>query len=239
MPGGLAGRDFFVKTIHSIAEYMTGALFNILFIIIAIVAVWFISVHGFAYGKNMFVKDVNVPYAEHIVEIPEGKTPNRADAMEVGKILEEAGLTKNALIFYVQSMLAGLDDLFLPGTYTFNTHQTDNVIMEELVSLAETYAEDVQITVPEGYTLKQIGALCEEKGFFTQEAFLAACDEYQRVYYFLIDAPERENLLEGYLFPDTYKLPQHPKHKDLIDRMLTLFAEIVDWQLRTSRRRWG
>ncbi|MDR1704582.1 MAG: endolytic transglycosylase MltG [Clostridiales bacterium] len=228
-----------MKTIYNIAEYMTGALFNILFIIVAVVAVYFVTVQGFAFGKNLFEKDTAVPYVEHTVVIPEGSRENRADAMEVGRILEDAGLTKNALVFYVNSWLSGLDELFRPGTYTFNTHQSDDLIMEELVSLGQSYATEVQITIPEGMSLRQIGQLCEEKGFFSEEAFLKACSEYERYYHFLIEVPERDNLLEGYLFPDTYRLPQNPKPTDLIDRMLSRFAEIFDYQLEDRAAELG
>jgi UPF0755 protein len=213
-------------------EYMTGAIFNIIFIILAIVAVSFVGTRAYAYGMDLFRKDMNVAFEEFVIEIPEDpERPGRADALHAGRVLEQAGLTPNAWVFYLQSRLNGTYRLFRPGTYAFNTHMDDIEIMDMMQRAVFIQREEVSITIREGSTLRQIGEQAESMGLFTLEEWLYACANYGATFSFLADVAWRENPLEGYLFPDTYFLPQNPTPNDLINRMLNRFIEIFDYQL--------
>lgn len=229
-----------MKTFYNIAEYLTGALFNAVFAVLAVVAIYMVSNYAYDYGKKLFAEDLNVPYVEYTVEIPEGDTPNRADALEVGKILNETGLTnKNPWIFFLEARLNGLYNKFRPGTYVFNTQMGTSKIMNDLQTARYAAVADTKITIPEGLKLRQIGELCESKGLFSTEEFLTACGEYSQTFDFLDLAPIRANPLEGYLFPDTYFLPENPEPKDLLDRMLNRFQEIFDFEMEARAEELG
>ena len=48
----------------------------------------------------------------------------------VGSLLTNAGVVRNATVFYVQAEIYGYD--ILPGTYRFNTSQTIESILTKL-----------------------------------------------------------------------------------------------------------
>jgi len=143
----------------------------------------------------------------------------------IAEILEENDLISNKYIFWFQSRLNGTYKLFKAGEYDLNKSMTPNEIMETLQK--EQYAENhLTFTVPEGLSLKQIGALAESKDYFTEEAFLEACTNFGIEYSFFAGIT-RPNKIEGYLFPDTYFLPENPEPYDLIIRMINRFEEVT------------
>ena len=80
------------------------------------------------------------------------------------------------------------------------------------------------ITFPEGLTVKQMAALYESKGFGPAQDFLDAAKNGALVRAVDPDAKD----LEGYLFPDTYKLPRHATAEQLVARMVAGFHEGAD-----------
>jgi len=228
-----------VKTFYNVIEYLTGALFNIIFIVLAVIAISFVGTRAYAYGIDMFRKDLNVPFEEFTIEIPEGDVPGRADAMAIGRILEEAGLTKNAMIFYVESRLNGTHNKFRPGIYEFTTHMSNGDIMDIIQSARFAPASYTRITIREGLNLRQIGELCQSMGLFTVEEWLEACAEYDRMFFFLEPVRWRPNFLEGYLFPNTYHLPENPTPRDLIDMMLQEFQRVFDYEMEERAEELG
>jgi len=229
-----------MKSFYNIIEYVSGALFNIVFIVIGVVAVYFVSSNAYAYGMDMFNKDMDVALETYEIVIPEsGEEENRADALHVGRILEEAGLTKNAWVFFLEARLNGLYKDFRPGTYQFTTHMGNGEIMEIMQTAQFADAAETQISIPEGLNLRQIAELCERKELFTAQEFLDACEEYERMFFFLEPVQWRKNPLEGYLFPDTYRLPENPQPIDLIDRMLQRFQDVFNYELEDRAQELG
>jgi UPF0755 protein len=106
----------------------------------------------------------------------------------------------------------------------------DGMIMDMMETAVFAPVTESRITVREGLTLRQIGELCESLGFFTLEEWLEACANYGNRYTFLSDLQWRQNPLEGYLFPDTYFLPENPVPNDLIDRMLNRFLDVFNYE---------
>jgi UPF0755 protein len=90
----------------------------------------------------------------------------------------------------------------------------------------ETLPTDVSVTFPEGFTLAQIAARLEAKGIVGAAAFTAAAqaDRFRGEFDELQNTP-RGASLEGYLFPDTYRLKRGTLPEDLIRRMLHRFAD--------------
>jgi UPF0755 protein len=84
-----------------------------------------------------------------------------------------------------------------------------------------------EITVPEGRSLVEITALVEVHGL-DAEAFRAAAGDPAPVQDLDPDAED----LEGYLFPDTYDVPQTPEApRVLVRRMAARFREMIAPQL--------
>ena len=97
---------------------------------------------------------------------------------------------------------------------------------------SESVAAVVRVTIPEGYTMKEICALLVEKNVVREEAFWKVANNYEFAHFMLKDVPMVENRLEGYLFPDTYEFYANSDHVDdeahavdVINKMLNNFVK--------------
>ena len=153
------------------------------------------------------------------VTIPEG-----AGTDEIAKILKENKLIHSVFGFKLTSRLEGYDGTYKHGKYDIDTGLTKRQIMELLQS-GKT-SEDLKVTIPEGYTVKQIAAKVAETELCTADEFIEECNKGTFDYDFLKDLPDREYKLEGYLFPDTYLLHEGMTAHDIIDMMLARFDQM-------------
>ena len=78
------------------------------------------------------------------------------------------------------------------------------------------------LTIPEGYNRFEIAEAVAARGLATQEEFLKAAEDVALVSDL---APEAKDL-EGYLFPDTYRLPSDAGPAQIVRAMVERFREI-------------
>lgn len=164
-------------------------------------------------------EEVNLTGETVSVTIPEG-----AGTDDIAEILKENHLIGSKFGFKLTSKLEGFDGTYKQGTYSIDTGMTKRQIMELLQS--GKVANDLKLTIPEGYTVAQIAAKAEETGVCTADEFIKECNEGTFEYDFLKDLPDREYKLEGYLFPDTYFLTESMTAHDIIDAMLLRFDQM-------------
>lgn len=95
-----------------------------------------------------------------------------------------------------------------------------------------TQSNTVRITIPEGSTAADIGALMEQNGLFTRAEFLTQINRGSYDSALVQEIGEWENrafLLEGYLFPDTYEFYKNDTPERVIEKMLNnLETKITD-----------
>jgi UPF0755 protein len=95
--------------------------------------------------------------------------------------------------------------------------------------------EEIKVTILEGWNLDDIALYLESLGLFSQEEFIeASLKDYD--YGFLADKPEGHSL-EGYLFPDTYRLFIDASAEDVIKKMLNNFDKRLSNDLREEIKR--
>ena len=213
-----------MKRLIDVLYYILGILFNICFTIVLIALVAVFAVSAFGFGQQIFVEDLSEREDRLVIlEIPDGR-----DTMAVAELLYEYGLIENPLLFVVQSRLNGSYRWFRSDTFALNTSMNAGQIMQTLQEIPELPpGEEVRITIPEGRTLAQIARETEAMGLWTAEEFLTAAQgDFHHA--FLRDVPQRANRLQGYLFPDTYILPENPRPEDLIIRMLDRFEAVFN-----------
>lgn len=190
----------------------------VIFLLVAIV-IGFLS---FGAMKNLMMSSGEEPVltGEIItVTIPEG-----ASTADIANILKENKLIKNAFMFRLSSKIDGFDGKYQQGTYEIDKGLTQTQIME-LLQTGVVFNE-LKITVPEGFTTKQIAARAEEMGICTAEEFIQECNTGTFDFEFLKNLPDREFKLEGYLFPDTYYIEEETTAHDLIQAMLKRFEQM-------------
>ena len=111
------------------------------------------------------------------------------------------------------------------GEYLINKDSSiDDII--EITSKGEAL-NLIDITIPEGYTIEDIASSLENEGICSKEDFILAVNEYELPSYVKVDSQKRYNL-EGYLFPDTYKVKIGETPKEIISKMVLRFEEVFN-----------
>lgn len=163
------------------------------------------------------------------VEIPEG-----AGTARIAEILEEAGVVSDAFVFRVKVRLAGADGKLRAGTYEV-AEGGDTALIELLLSGPPIRYVDV--TIPEGFTAKQIAARLEEQAGIPAADFLALADggagAFVETRPYLAGA--YGDKLEGYLFPKTYRIVEGSDAVSVVNMMLDQFeAEFAQVDLSAA-----
>ncbi len=149
------------------------------------------------------------------IEVSEGEGPSA-----VAEKLSEADIVKYPLLFKIQSKIGGYDGGFQPGAVTVTQGMSYNQILDLLIT---PNRESTRITIPEGYEIKQIAQKLDEAGVVGWQDFYAALNPADYNYPFLQGLPQRDGVMEGYLFPATYEIPDGMTAHDIIDLMLSAF----------------
>lgn len=153
--------------------------------------------------------------AEQFVEIPQG-----AGSMAIATRLAQAGVVRDVNSFRLALWLTGAGRRLQAGEYRFDRSLSARQVADT-IARGDVYVRP--ITFPEGLTVKQMAALYESKGFGPAREFADAAKNAALVS--AVDPAARD--LEGYLFPDTYKLPRHVRAEQLVARMVAGFMKTL------------
>jgi UPF0755 protein len=145
-----------------------------------------------------------------------------APARVVATQLRAKGLIRSAWTFTAAAAWRGGWRQARAGDYAF---RRDMSALDILHAIERGAVISEWITVPEGATLWQIAALVEADGLGRGEDFLRAAHSPRA---FNAGFPLPGDSLEGYLFPDTYRVARHPGAvQDLVKMMLARFDEVI------------
>lgn len=155
---------------------------------------------------------------------------------EIAGNLKARGLIDDTELFrrYVQTK--GLDAGIQAGTYTLRETMT---VPEIARTLQKASAAEQQITIPEGKRLEEIADLVGEQTDIPSSDVLQLTQtgwsgsDLVQTYPFMRQIPVTATL-EGFLFPDTYRLPVQATAYDLVDRMLANFARQVTPEIQAG-----
>lgn len=176
-----------------------------------------ISVIGIFYLPNyLSVSSIDDPTE---IEVPKG-----ASLSYVSDILYTKGVIKSKLWFKYQAKANNVDRNIKPGAYVIEPSMTLMDIFQ-LLQKGEL-AQQIILTVPEGFTLYQIAQRVESLGFGTADEFIDNTKEYFREKGFSFDTKNLFYELEGYLYPDTYYFNVSQTSKDVVARMAKQMEEI-------------
>ena len=111
-------------------------------VVIAAVVLMFIyrySIMAYDYGYRIFGEEAvdAEPGRDVTVEVTESDSPQ-----DVGQMLEQKGLIRDATLFVVQEKLAGLENGIAPGTYNLNTAMTAEEMMDVMAADASEEGEE-------------------------------------------------------------------------------------------------
>ena len=181
-------------------------LFSIIFLIIAAAA----ATAGYVFGPF----HVRGKQVEFIIE-------KGATLRDIARTLrrEHVVPSSKALILWVK--LAGTEKKIQAGRASFFVGEGVAAAAEKLL-----HAEPIELslTVPEGLTLSQTAGIIAKVLKADSAAFVKVCRDSGVASECGISAPS----LEGYLFPDTYRLPPDIAPEGIVKRMTEHFNEMYD-----------
>jgi UPF0755 protein len=153
-----------------------------------------------------------------LVTIPPGRS-----ARQIGELLARRHLIRRPLSFVLASRMDHLSGEMRAGRYELSAAMPPRQIAA-LLALGETAGNVV--TVPEGYTVRQIARRLAGHGLADGAGFLALAQTQGRTFHVGAWTPPDDNL-EGYLYPDTYTLPKGASARDAVQMMLDNFHRRV------------
>jgi UPF0755 protein len=155
--------------------------------------------------------------------------------------LQREGLISDAELFRRYAQFHELDSGIEAGHFTLRRTMTIPDVAEALQHAARP---EQSVTVREGIRLEEIAQTVAAQTTIAEQDFLAVAGSGWRSldlaaqFPFLAALPEGASL-EGFLFPETYRLPQEASAIDLIARMLRTFDERVTSDMRQSAQERG
>lgn len=154
--------------------------------------------------------------------------------------LQQAGLIRDAGLFRNYVRYYGLDAGIEAGNFTLRKTMT---IPQVARALGHATADEIAFRTIEGWRLEQIAeaistTLKPAGAEIDPEEFLALARTGEFDYGFLRDRPEGATL-EGFLFPDTYRLDRGTTARALIEKMLVNFGTKVTPELREGIAQQG
>ncbi len=158
----------------------------------------------------------------------------RAD--EVAANLVAGGFLNDRELFLNYLRYYDLDSGLEAGVYELDAEAT---IPELAAILSRAIDQQINLTFIEGWRLEEMAAYLAqiEPAAIDADAFLAMAQGQTALdlsgYEFLVSHPEGATL-EGFLFPDTYRIPVEADAAFLIGLMLANFGEKVDAGMRQS-----
>lgn len=146
--------------------------------------------------------------------------------------LKGEGIIDSSNFFVLYAKSKGLENSVQAGKFIISPELE---LDELLKTLQNPQPEFTIVTIPEGYTVYQIGELLEQKGLVDKEEFLQLAregldedleDDLNDIYY----------KLEGYLYPDTYYIPNDYDSRQIIDMMMSRLDELFtkEYEIRAD-----
>ncbi len=146
--------------------------------------------------------------------------------------LKDKGLIRSRARFMFAAWLMGAYRKTKAGEYAFSPSMTPITIIRMLKSGT---VKKYMVTVPEGYTVREIARVLEKKGLAAGAEFTARALDPALAAELGLPGPT----LEGYLFPDTYMLRKGMAIDEIIGMMARRFREVYKRELSSPARKKG
>jgi len=145
--------------------------------------------------------------------------------------LSQEKLIKSITVFKIYSLLTGNAQKFQPGVYELTSAMSVPHIVNTFVKGGEN---EETVVIAEGFSLKDVDFVLAGAGVI-KAGSLANFDfsELKNVYPFL----QNISSLEGFLFPDTYRLERDSASEDVVRIFLDNFEKKA-WSLLKENKNW-
>jgi UPF0755 protein len=143
----------------------------------------------------VFIVTPQAPDRALIIDIKPGTS-----AWQISKELKRQGVITNAPMFMTTAVLTGKVTRLQAGIYVFEGRHFP---MDIISILFRGRTMKYRITIPEGSTIFDIGAIVAETGLLTKSDFIEGARSARARDFFKVDAPS----MEGFLYPTRISSP--------------------------------
>jgi UPF0755 protein len=193
--------------------------------------------------------NINLPYdkdgeAQSVVIEPGTSLKNIAQELKEERLIQSS----NLFILYARNK--NLQSKLQAGVYSLSQDMSIKNIVAK-ISQGQVNSQEITVKLLEGWSIEEMAQYFEEKGIWQKDEWLEAVGwspintrskevnqdllEYQENYSFLESKPKFASL-EGYLFPDTYKIYKDSEPSDLVIKMLNNFNNKLTPKMREDIR---
>ncbi len=141
---------------------------------------------------------------------------------DIADKLLEMGLINNTFVFSLMSKVNGFDGAYVAGTH----YLIPGLSYDEIMYFLTLEPSQVTVTIPEGTTYVELKAILHDAGLNFDDAEFDECMnspdlfvDYDFISSIEID-PDRDYILAGYLYPDTYKFDVNASPETIIRKFL-------------------
>jgi UPF0755 protein len=135
--------------------------------------------------------------------------------------LEQQGLVSNAVLFKIFARVSGKTSLRV-GEYALSSTMYPAEVLDTVISGRSV---EHSITFQEGLNKFEMAEIFAARGLGSARSFLQAVDDPALIRSLL---GENQPSLEGYLFPETYKVTRYTGARGLIKKMVDNFLRVYD-----------
>lgn len=218
------------KKAKSIGKTIWAFLRPVVMVVIALAVVGGVAYYIYGSITDKYFSPID-PADSAVIEV---EIPKSSSLSTISQILYDNGLIRNTTVFKLYADFTDKSHKLKAGTYELSKNMTYDDMLYTMMK-GEPPRPVVDVTLTEGMTIENMAEIFVEKGVFENSAeFLEMCrtgEAYNNISYVsdITSDPEsqRNYVLEGYLFPDTYNCYQNSDADTIISRMLARFDEIM------------
>ncbi|MBD5657723.1 MAG: endolytic transglycosylase MltG [Candidatus Eremiobacteraeota bacterium] len=189
-------------------RFLARAAASLLVVVMLVVAAFWL--------RGRIARDRTFPIAATTVIVPNGATGH-----DIALLLAHDKVVSSALLFELLARFKGERSQMKAGEFRFSAHQTLAEVLHQVVAGGQQVA--AWVTIPEGYTAREIAATLARTGLGGDAKFVKIFTSESLD----LGAGTKTVNLEGYLFPDTYLVPLDDTPQQVANIMTGRFREML------------
>ncbi|MEA2088885.1 MAG: endolytic transglycosylase MltG [Patescibacteria group bacterium] len=154
---------------------------------------------------------------------------------EISRNLKKQGIIHSSFVFEIYLWLLKSEGKIKAGNYNLDCPINIKDLSEILIQ-GQKIGLERKIKIIEGWNIKDIAKYLADENITAQNDFLDFVKNYKidnTKFSFLTDTKNKYDL-EGFLFPDTYKIYKDAQNSDIVNKMLNNFNQKITKKIRSD-----